>query len=262
MANELTKVQTDLIFNSDYTGISTGASMVYPPVVNILQSDKQFKAFGDAEISTKLYGRVFVRTEANHPEDLVEEIVGTAIKIETGHEVRDDQTVVSSGGNMLSLEERQDIEEQGLRPVNMTKVLIALGTPKEVSQKMDAYKTKLEAGNATSADFPFALLPIKGSSWGSWIEAQSKMQDLCHRNYGKDYRDTIASLFKMSIKSEKQFSAKYGDYYSFEVGIELNDPDTAAEFAPLVMEMKDFSLFNKVAQRVEARDATKMFDSL
>jgi hypothetical protein len=263
MANELTKVQNELLFNSGYTGISTGSSMVYPPVVNILQSDKQFKAFGDADISTKLYGKLFVRTEINKPEDLVDEVVGTAIKIEMGYEVRDEQKVIASGEGMLSPEQKTEYEEQGYKALNMTKILLAIGTPEEVSKQMDIYSKKLSEGSATSADFPFALLPIKGSSWGSWIEAQSMMQELSRREYGHDYRDTIASLYKLSVKSEKQYSSKYGDFYSFVVGIELNDPDTAAKFAPVIMAMRDFSLFNEVAKRIEKKDPLEVdFDKM
>jgi hypothetical protein len=266
MGKELAKSQKDLLFGSKYTGIDTSGGFVYPPIINILQSDKQFKAFEDADMSTKSYGKLFVRTENNNPEDLVEEIVGTAIKIEAGHEIRDNQTIVGSGNHLLSPEEKEAVEAEGLNPVNMTKVLLAIGESGDVIAKMKEYNKKLEKGTAQSSDFPCALLPIKGSSWGSWIEAQEKMEELCQENYGVSYRDSIASLFRFSVRSEKQHSTKFGDYYSFEVGVELNDPDEAAAFAPLVVGMKDFGMFFEVAEKVgkknEALEAEKVFEGM
>lgn len=260
MDNKLVKDQKDLLFNSKYTGINVSTGLVYPPIVNILQSDKQFKAFGDEEISTKSYGKLFVRTESNSKDDLVDEIEGTAIKVEVGHEIRDQQTILSSGSNLLSPEEKERVEEEGNTPVNMVKVLLALGDSEKVLKKMEVYKEKLEQGTATSNDFPCALLPIKGSSWGSWIEVQEQMESLCQKAYGRGYRDSIASLFKFTVKSKENYSSKYGNYYSFELAVELNDPDEAAEFAPLVMGMKDFGLFYKVAEKIEAKsDVEEVF---
>lgn len=265
MTTEITKSQKDVLFKSDYTGINTSSGMVYPPVINILQSDKQFKAFGDADMSTKSYGKLFIRTEVNKPEDLVDKIEGTAIKIEVGHEIRDEQSVVSSGDRLLNAEEKEEIESNGLNPVNMVKVLLAVGDSKEVLEKTKEYEKKMQEGNATSADFPFALLSIKGSSWGSWIEAQQKMEELTQRNYGVGVGDSIASLFKFTVTSAEEHSAKYGTYYSTHVDVELNDPDEAAAFAPLVVGMKDYGLFYKVSEKIEGRDkadAEKIFEDV
>ena len=254
MGAELAKVQKDLLFKSEYTGINTGSGAVYPPVINILQSDKQFKAFGNADMSTKSYGKLFIRNEANRPEDLVDELVGTAIKIEVGHEVRDEQKVIGSGDRLLSPDEKEDLESKGLKPINMVKVLLAIGDAKATSEAMVNYDKKMENNTASSSDFPFALLSIKGSSWGSWIEAQSQMEDLCQREYGVASKDSIASLFKFSIKSKEENSTKYGKYYSTEVAVELNDPDEASAFAPMVVGMKDFGMFYEVAQKIENRE--------
>ena len=264
MSKEIAKVNKEIIIKPDYTGININSGFVYPPVINILQSDKQFKAFGDEDISTKSYGKLFVRTDTNSPEDLVETLEGTAIKIEAGHEIRDEQKVIGSGNYMLGPEEKEDIEQAGHTPVNMIKVLIALGDSKEVLAKMDKYKEKLEKNSATSNDFPCALLPIKGSSWTSWIEVQEQMESLCQREYGVSYRDSIASLFKFTIKSKENYSSKYGKYYSFDLAVELNDPDEAAEFAPLVVAMKDFGLFYKVAEKIESKEkeAEKIFEGM
>ena len=263
MSKELVASHKELLFNSEYTGINVSGGFVYPPVVNILQSDKQFKAFGDADMSTKSYGKLFVRTESNSPGDLVDEIVGTAIKIEVGHEIRDEQTIVGSGDHLLSVEEKAEIEEKGLNPVNMVKVLLAMGESGDVIMKMKKYDEKLKNNTATSSDFPCALLPIKGSSWGSWIEIQEQMESLCQREYGTSYKDSIASLFRFSVKSKENYSSKFGNYYSFELGVELNDPEEAAAFAPLVVGMKDFGLFYKVAEKIEkAKEVEAVFKDM
>ncbi len=248
----LTVKQKEALFNSDYTGITVGGSVAYPPVINILQSDKQYKAFGEAEMSNKMHGKLFVRTDSNKVEDLLDEIEGTAIKIEAGYEVRDgDQKIVDSNTGFLDPDAKETAIEEGLRPMNMVKVLMALGTPEEMSKRVKEYGQKVAKGTATKEDYPFALLVIKGSSWGSWIEAQDKMEDLCQKTYQTSYHDTIASLFRLSLRSEKQYSPKFGDYYSFEVGVELNDPDTASLFAPMVFAGKNESLFWQVGKRTQ-----------
>ena len=248
----LTVKQKEALFNPDYTGITVGGSVAYPPVINILQSDKQYKAFGEAEMSNKMHGKLFVRTDSNKIEDLVDELEGTAIKIEAGYEVRDgDQMIVDSNTGFLDASAKETAIEEGLKPMNMIKILMAMGKPKDVQKKVKEYGEKVSKGVATKEDYPFALLVIKGSSWGSWIEAQDKMEEMCQQTYQQSYRDAIASLFKLSLKSDKQYSPKFGDYYCFEVGVEMNDPDTAAEFAPMVFAGKDESLFSEVGKRTQ-----------
>lgn len=252
MANEITVAQRQVIIKPEYTGIQIGGGVSYPPIINILQSDKQYKAFGDDEITSKMYGKLFVRTDLNKIADLVDEIEGTAIKIETGHEVRDDSGIVASGSGFLSADDKEEYVSQGLKPLNMVKVLVALGDSKEVLARTAAYEKKLAQGTARKEDFPFALLVIKGSGWSTWIEVQDMMEELTQKEYSTSYRDSIASLFKLSIRSEKQHSASFGDYYSFKMGVELNPASEASEFAPLVFKMKDYGLFSKVGERVQA----------
>jgi len=254
MANEITVAQRKAIIKPEYTGIQIGGGVSYPPIINILQSDKQYKAFGDAEMTSKMYGKLFVRTDLNSIDDLVDEIGGTAIKIETGHEVRDDSGIIASGSGFLSPEDKEEYTSQGMKPMNMVKVLVALGNAKKVLARTAAYEKKVAQGTASKEDFPFALLVIKGSGWSTWIEVQDKMEELCQKQYSTGYRDAIASLFKFSIKSKKQHSSSFGDYYSFDMGVELNNADEAADFAPLVYKMKDYGLFNKVGERVESDD--------
>lgn len=264
MEKSLSVSQKALLFNPKYSGIHVGGGVSYPPVINVLQSDKQFKAFGDAEISNKSYGKLFVRTDANKIEDLVEELQGTAIRIEVGYEVRDSsQKIIESGVGLLDPTQKEEYENDGLKPINMIKVLLAMGDSKSVIEKSRIYKEKAANGTASKSDFPLAVLVIKGSSWTGWIEAQDKMEELCQKQYGFSYRDSIASLFKFSIRSKKNYSASFGDYYSMDIGVELNDSDEAAAFAPLVTEMKDYSLFYKVAERVaEPIAAEKVFEGL
>lgn len=265
MANEiaLTKEQKSVLFNPAYTGIQTGSNVAYPPVINVLQSDKQYKAFGDEEMSNKDYGKLFVRTDTNTKADLKEELVGSAIKIEVGHEVRtDDSKIISSDNYLLNQDDKEDYKSQGYRAQNMVKVLLAMGSAKEVADKMKEYEKLVAAGRATKADFPFAVLVIKGSSWGSWLEAQNKMEELCQREYHTSATNSIASLFKFSMRSKKEHSQSFGDYYSTEVGVELNGPEEAAAFAPMVVAMKDYGLFYKVADRIADKSEDEDLDAV
>lgn len=241
-----------MIVKPEYTGIQIGGGVSYPPIINILQSDKQYKAFGDADISSKMYGKLFVRTDLNSVADLLDEIDGTAIKVETGHEVRDEKSIIKSGVGFLSKEEKAEYEGEGLKCFNMVKILVALGDSTTVLKRTVEYEKKLAQGMASKEDFPFALLVIKGSGWTTWIEAQDLMEELTQKEYATGYRDVLASAFKFSIKSKKNYSPSFGDYYSFDIGVELNSAEEAAAFAPLVMKMKDYSLFSKVGERVEA----------
>jgi len=252
MVKDLAISQKKVLFNSEYTGIQTGSSATYPPVINILQSDKQFKAFGDAEISNKSYGKVFIRTDNNKPEDLKDEIGGVAIKIESGYEVRDgEQKIIESGVGFLDPTQKEEYEANGLRALNMVKILLAHGSAKEVLAKMAKYEELSKSRMVSKEDFPFSVLVIKGSSWTGWIEAQDQMEALCQKEFGTSSRDSIASLFKFKVSSKKNYSTSFGDYYSISLDVELNDYEEAAALAPVVMQMKDYSLFYKVGERIE-----------
>lgn len=263
MAKDLALSQRKVLFNTEYTGILTGSSTTYPPVINILQSDKQFKAFGDAEISNKSYGKVFVRTDNNKLEDLKESLEGTAIKVESGFEVRDsDQKIIESGAGFLDPDQKEEYEANGYKALNMVKVLLAMGDSKSVLEKVKQYEEMSKSRTASKENFPFALLVIKGSSWSSWIEAQDTMEDLCQKEYGTSSRDSIASLFKFTIRSAKNHSSSFGDYYSIDLDVALNDPEEASAFAPVVVSMKDYSLFFKVGERVAQVDPVEVFKEM
>lgn len=261
MAKDLAISQKKVLFNTEYTGIQTGSTNTYPPIINILQSDKQFKAFGDAEISNKSYGKVFVRTDSNKLEDLKDSLTGTAIKVESGFEVRDsEQKIIESGVGFLDPVRKEEYEADGYKPLNMVKVLMAMGDSKDVLEKVKKYEELSKSRMVSKEDFPFALLVIKGSSWTGWIEAQDQMESLCQQEYGSSSRDSIASLFKFTVRSKKNYSASFGDYYSIDLGVELNDPDEAAAFAPVVVSMKDYSLFYKVGERIEPTKADPLLE--
>ena len=263
MAKDLALSQRKVLFNTEYTGILVGGNTTYPPIINILQSDKQFKAFGDAEISNKSYGKVFIRTDNNKVEDLKESLEGTAIKVESGFEVRDaDQKIIESGVGFLDPDQKEEYEANGCKPLNMVKVLLAIGDSKTVLAKVKKYEEMARSRTANKEDFPFALLVIKGSSWGSWIEAQEKMEDLCQKEYGNSSRDSIASLFKFTVRSTKNHSTSFGDYYSIDLDVALNDPEEASAFAPVVVSMKDYSLFFKVGERVAQVDPVEVFKEM
>ena len=262
----LTTEQKGVLFNPEVTGIDIDRlSRVYPPVINILQSDKQTSAFGEDEnsITKAHYGKLFIRTDENTLDDLKDEIEGTVIKIEQGHEVRDDEgKIVSSGTNMLSPEEKEVYEKDGYKGINMVKALLAIGSASEVDKRMEEYKVKLEAGTATKSDFPFAILVIKGSSWGGWFPTLNAMDELSMKKYGKKVDGVSPAVFKFKLSSKMEQGSSF-TYYAFDIMPVLNDGEDAVAMTKYVLEMKELGLFYKVAERIEQKeDGTKELDKI
>jgi hypothetical protein len=249
----VTSSQSSVLFNPEYTGLGVDMKKsAYPPVVNVLQSDKQFTAFPGSKASELVdhYGKLFVRTDENVPTDLVESITGAIIKIEQGHEVRSsDNNILSSDSRFLSKEEKASYVEQGAKPINMVKILIALGDSTYVTEKMAVYKEKAEKGTVDRSDLPFAVVTVKGNSWGSWLNALESMGDLSQEKLGKRLEDVLISVFKLRVSSEK-VSGTFGDYYSLVLEPEFNTLEEAVALAPYLLEMKEIGLFYKVSERI------------
>lgn len=266
MSNELalTQEQKSVLFNPEYNGFNIDLrNKIYPPVVNVLSSDKQFSAFGDdaKKLTIGDYGKLFVRTDLNTMADLKDEIEGVVIRIDQGHEIRDpkENKIVGSDGRLLGKDEKSAIEAKGLKPINMIKILIALDNAANVAKKMDLLKEKMLKGEATKSDFPFAVVTIKGSSWGNWFTVVDKMDEISRKALNKPFREVASTLFKFKIKSVKE-TGSFGDYYSLDIEPTLNSVEEATAFAPYLLEMKEIGLFYKVADRIKSEDERKIDD--
>ena len=255
MANELaiSASQLDKLMSAGFTGHDIGAGNIYPSVVNVLQSDKQYEAFSDGEeITKKMYGKLFVRTDSNTTKDLVDSIEGTMIKIERGYEIRSGENKIEeSGYGFLSAIEKQEWEEKGFKPVNMVKVLLALGDYKEVDKKMAELNNKISNGEVPSkADYPFCVVAIKGSSFGNWFNVEKGMQDLANEFFKKPISQIPVVGFKLVVKSSKEEGSDF-TYYALDFEVKPNDPEEAINFTKYLLEAKDQHLFYKVKERVE-----------
>lgn len=254
MGKELsvTEDQMDRLVSVGYTGHDIGASNMYPSVVNILQSDKQYEAFSDGEdITKKMYGKLFVRDDTNTTEDLKDEIEGTVIKIERGYEIRNEENgIEESGYGFLDALEKDEYEAQGFKPINMVKVLLVLGSFSQVDKAMKSLKNKLETGESTSKkDYPFAVAVVKGSSFGNWFDVEKAMQDLANEHFHRPLNQIPTVAFKLVVKSKKEEGEGY-TYYSMDFEVKPNDAEEAINFTPYLLEAKDQNLFYKVKERV------------
>ncbi len=255
MAKELAKVDQadmDKLVGLGVTGHDIGAGNIYPSSVNVLQSDKQYEAFEDGDsITKKMYGKLFIRRDSNKTSDLVDEIKGTMIKIERGYEIRDaENKIVESGYGFLNAIEKDEYGAQGLKPINMVKVLLATGDAKETKKAMDDLNAKMASGKQVSnADYPFAVVVVKGSSFGNWFNVEKVMQDLANEHFLKPLNQIPVIAFQLIVTSKKEEGDGY-TYYSMDFNVEPNDPAEALEFSPYLLEAKEQHLFYKVKERV------------
>jgi hypothetical protein len=255
MAKELAKVDQadmDKLVGLGVTGHDIGAGNIYPSSVNILQSDKQYEAFEDGDsITKKMYGKLFIRRDSNKTTDLVDEIRGTMIKIERGYEIRDTENkIVESGYGFLNAIEKDEYGAQGLKPINMVKVLLATGDSKETKKAMDELNAKMASGKQVSnADYPFAVVVVKGSSFGNWFNVEKMMQDLANEHFLKPLNQIPVIAFQLIVTSNKEEGDGY-TYYSMDFNVEPNDPAEALEFSPYLLEAKEQHLFYKVKEKV------------
>ena len=255
MAKELAKVDQadmDKLVGLGVTGHDIGAGNIYPSSVNILQSDKQYEAFEDGDsITKKMYGKLFIRKDSNKTEDLVDEIRGTMIKIERGYEIRDaENKIAESGYGFLNSIEKDEYSAQGLKPINMVKVLLATGDSKETKKAMDELNAKMASGKQVSnVDYPFTVVVVKGSSFGNWFNVEKMMQDLANEYFMKPLNQIPVIAFKLVVTSKEEEGDGY-TYYSMDFNVEPNDPAEALEFSPYLLEAKEQHLFYKVKEKV------------
>lgn len=255
MAKELAKVDQadmDKLVGLGVTGHDIGAGNIYPSSVNVLQSDKQYEAFEDGDsITKKMYGKLFIRRDSNKTTDLVDEIRGTMIKIERGYEIRDaENKIVESGYGFLNAIEKDEYGTQGLKPINMVKVLLATGDSKETKKAMGELNAKMASGKQVSnADYPFAVVVVKGSSFGNWFNVEKMMQDLANEHFLKPLNQIPVIAFQLIVTSKKEEGDGY-TYYSMDFNVEPNDPAEALEFSPYLLEAKEQHLFYKVKEKV------------
>ena len=258
MAKELAKVDQadmDKLIGLGVTGHDIGAGSIYPSSVNILQSDKQYEAFEDGDsITKKMHGKLFIRRDSNKTSDLVDEIKGTIIKIERGYEIRvrdaEKHRIAESGYGFLNSIEKDEYAAQGLKPINMVKVLLATGDAKETKKAMDDLNAKMASGKQVSnAEYPFAVVVVKGSSFGNWFNVEKMMQDLANEHFMKPLNQLPVIAFKLIVTSKKEEGDGY-TYYSMDFNVEPNDPAEALEFSPYLLEAKEQHLFYKVKEKV------------
>ena len=238
----------------EYTGHDMGQSNVYPSIVNVLQSDKQFKAFPDNKASELVdnYGKLFIRTEHNVLGDLVDTLDGTIVKVERGWEAYNKEgKIEESGHSFLKGDMKQALEENyGETPKNMVKVLFSPYDFQTTSIKLDALNAKINNNEAlVKSDYPFVIAVVKGDAFGSWIECEEEMNRIAAEEFGIPMYKVPIPAFKIKLSSEKR-EGERGDYYVLDFKVEENDPIEAKKFFTFLPVVKEVSMFYKVKDRI------------
>jgi hypothetical protein len=261
MDNSITpysKEQMKALDNASYYGHDMGSNNVYPSVVNILQSDKQFVAFGDdgGNITTKMYGSLFIRSDENKLSDLVETMTFTMLKVERGWEAYgSDNKLVESGLRTLNGERKESMEQDlGGVVKNMVKVLVTPYSYDDTMKMLSNVAKKSENGEAIKkTDYPFCLVVVKGSGWENWLGAEKEMKEIARASLGRSIDKTPVVAFKMTMGSDIREGDK-GKYFVPTFKIELNSGDEASKFIGLLPDLKEESLFYKVKERITQED--------
>jgi hypothetical protein len=243
------------ITNPEYTGNERTSERRYPPVINILQSDKQYDAFSEEDalqITKAMYGKLFIRRDQNYLTDLKDVISGVVLKIESGYEVLEEvdgkTKIVGSGTPMIGKNSKDawNRENPGKKYRNMVKIVL--------SPETDANKVEQKIAEG---GMPLVMLTIKGNAWGKWFEAQKQMDSVAMASsmYGhKKAGQLLVSAFKFEISAVKEKSEEGYEYYVPVVKVSLNDVETAYGFNAMVFKMKDLSLFYRVAEAIKQQD--------
>ena len=270
MANELATAKQEAIAafsDMTYTGHDLGSSNGYPPIVNVIQSDKQFKAFGDEgdSITAKMYGQLFIRTEKNKLSDLCKEVSGTLLKIERGWEAYDETGKVQESGHGFIDSKTKDMlnAKYGSYPKNMIKLLFAPLSFADTKEKLATVSEKLAAGQSSvKSDYPFVIAVVKGDGFESWFGCEKEMKRIASEEFGMSVAKVPTVAFKLVITSKK-VAGERSDYYVLDFKIEENDPIVARQFIPFVAEVKEQSMFYKVKEKIEYEEnATKTLEDI
>lgn len=258
----VSETQADKLVGIGFTGHDIGQGNLYPSVVNILQSDKQYDAFSDGDsITKKDYGKLFVRTDNNVVGDLKDKIEGTIIKIERGYEIRNsDNKIEESGYGFLDAIEKDEYVQKGFKPINMVKVLLAIGTFAQVEKAMTKLNNKLSKKETVGKeDYPFTVVPVKGASFGNWFPIENEMANIAKEVFNRPLAQLPTIAFRLIVTSKKEEGSDF-TYYAMDYDVKANDPDDAINFTPYLLEAKDQHLFYKVKERVE--NGEEVFDTM
>lgn len=272
MSEEKNEIITDqqklnALTNPEYSGNDSVGGSLFPPILNILQSDKQYKAFGVEEITGDTTperkkeianligelsvnkGKLFIRRQTgNTIEDLVDSVTGTLIKFEFGMEVLEgdgaNAKIVDSSNLIIKKEDKDKwlATHPGKTYRNMVKIILSPDSNREI----------IESAISQGIN-PFFLLPIKGSAWPNWNKAKTEMNQLAMASniYGHKQAHKLAvSVFKFTITSMKVEQGSL-TYYVPDIKVALNDPNTAFDLSKYTLSMKDFSLFSQVPKAIE-----------
>jgi hypothetical protein len=235
----LTEDQKGILFNG-YTGDELNAKQKFPPVINILQSDKQYEAFGVEanQITKSMYGKLFVRTGKNSLIDLKDQLEGTVIRKAQGAEFLDIEGNIIGSSTKMIYKNDQPVFLQANPKVakirNMIKIILCMKESEEAIAMLN------------EGISPFAILIIKGSAWGMWGDVQNEMDNLSLASdiYGHKHANEVKqSVFKFTIKSKEEENEKKQKFYVPDITVSLNPLNESLALARFVDESVDIPLF-------------------
>jgi hypothetical protein len=260
--NEIVKSDQEMLAemgSTGYTGMEdVGGSSIFPPTINILQSDKQYECFPgqEDEIKKSMYGKLFIRRDRNSVDELMDNIKGIILKIQTGHEVLREENgkkkIISSSNKMIGKREKDDWSDAnpGLTYRNMVKIILC-----------PEYDIEIVKGMIDAGQNPFCLLAIKGGAWPSWFEAQNQMNALAMASDTYQHKrasELVAPSFSLDVSSIQTANQDGVKYWIPAVKIFLNDIKTAYGFNNYAIEFKDLNLFGRVAADIKRKETASV----
>lgn len=265
----LTSTQKSVLIKPAYTGNISDSRPNWIPVINIMQSDKQYEAFGEDgnQITKAMYGKLFIRKDSRSGEfntlsDLVDEIGGTVMKIQYGHEIYEKDLggqkgkMLESNTGMIPANQRETWIQQNPDKIykNMVKVVLATKT-------VDETKSLIASGVN-----PFCVLVIKGNGWGNWFDTVKEMDAQAMASALYEHQkasDLAATVFKFTVKSSKDTSEDGFVSYSPIVEVSLNSPDMATAYYELAKDMENVELFSKrIVEKVSGDTVMKVAEAM
>ena len=242
----LTKEEKELL-TADETGVDVGKEgFPFPMHIKILSRDAQYDQFTDGNTITKeMYGLLYLLDGQIQTSTvkLVDKIEGTMMKNSygtiifevvpvKGQKEDDLKYVTMQPGNLPNKNKKAwHIANPGYTYQNQVKIVIALGTPEEIIEKL------------AIGESPFAELRIKKTGYGAWIGIGKRFKEA--RSKSKLYdanENVIACGYKLTLGSEQQ-EGNYGPYYIPTIDIDINSSVVALAFRGIWQEWQDIHLF-------------------
>lgn len=219
---------------SDYE--KSSASFPYLLIMHAQTNDETFVDSGKPDASD--YGKLWIRSEANHRSEMKNQVSGTLIKEQKGAEYWVDGKQVFAANRFISEDEKYDLIEEYPpvtnrdKPNNIIKIVLKLDTP-------------FELNNGESHEF--VLMTIKGGSFMPYNQGVKDKQAKLFAESNQlqkmvNVNRVPVTFWNLKVGVKQDVNDSGNKYYRYAFDISENDPSTAIANSQHVKELIDFDL--------------------